>query len=139
MTLLLSEHTNGYSNNTDSGVVLPKKIGIIYSDVKREYFPTESQYITEKDSHKDAEIVAEYIRKMDIEVFLYPGNEGLAVNLQRDKVELVFNLVGSIRGKEYLESAIPAVLELVDIPYTGAGILGDSLGYNKFIIKKLTQ
>ena len=139
MVLLLSEHANNYSNNSDNGIALPKKIGVIYSEVKREYFPTESQYITEKNSHEEAEIVAEYIRKMDIEVFLYPGDEGLAVSLQRDKPELVFNLVGSIRGKEYLESAIPAVLELVDIPYTGAGILGESLGYNKFIIKKLQQ
>ena len=85
MVLLLSEHANNYSNNSDNGIALPKKIGVIYSEVKREYFPTESQYITEKNSHEEAEIVAEYIRKMDIEVFLYPGDEGLAVSLQRDR------------------------------------------------------
>jgi hypothetical protein len=29
---------------------LPKKVAILYSDVKREYFPTEAHYITEKDA-----------------------------------------------------------------------------------------
>jgi len=36
-------------------------------------------------------------------------------------------------------SAIPGVLELLDIPYTGADILGLSLDTNKFLIKKLLQ
>lgn len=139
MTLLLSDYINTDSNNLYSGVTLPKRVGIIYSDVKREYFPTESQYITEKDAFHDAQIVCDYLKRMGIEVYLYPGNDELVVGLHRDKPELVFNLVGSVRGKEYLESAIPAILELVDIPYTGAGILGESLGYNKFLIKKLQQ
>ena len=29
---------------------LPQKVGIIFSDVKRSYFPTQSQYITEKNA-----------------------------------------------------------------------------------------
>ena len=40
-------------------VVLPKKVGIIYSDVQRDFFPTESQYITEKDAEKDARLIGE--------------------------------------------------------------------------------
>jgi hypothetical protein len=38
-----------------------------------------------------------------------------------------------------LASAIPGVLELLDIPYTGADILGLSLDTNKFLVKKLLQ
>lgn len=52
---------------------------------------------------------------------------------------MVLNLTGSVKGNEYLASTIPGVLELLDIPYTGAGILGESLSYNKFLIKKLLQ
>ena len=60
---------------------LPKKVGIIYSEVKREYFPTESQYLTEKDSQSDAEITATYLNNLGVKTFLYPGDSNLPKNL----------------------------------------------------------
>jgi D-alanine-D-alanine ligase len=142
--------SNGHStNNSDkplpepgesgSGFPMPKRVGVIYSEVKREYFPTETQYITEKDAEHDAQVVASYLSKIGIEVELYPGDDGLVEHLKKDKPAMVFNIVGSVKGQEYLSSTIPAVLELLGIPYTGAGILGESLVYNKFLIKKLLQ
>ncbi|MFH1030286.1 MAG: hypothetical protein V1770_03445 [bacterium] len=118
---------------------MPKKAGVVFSEVKREYFPTEAQYITEKDALKDAEIVASYLIKMGIEPIFYPGSADLPERLNKDRPDMVFNLVGSVKGNEYLASTIPAVMELLDIPYTGAGILGESLVYNKFLVKKLLQ
>ncbi len=118
---------------------LPKKVGIVYSDVKREYFPTEAQYLTEKDALHDAKIVASYLNKIGIETLFYPGDTQLAEKLNKNRPDMVFNLVGSVKGNEYLASTIPAVMELLDIPYTGAGILGESLVYNKFLVKKLLQ
>ncbi len=118
---------------------LPQKIGIIHSEVKREYFATEDQYITEKDAIKDAEIVADYLEKMGIKTTLYPGDANLTDRLKADKPDMVFNLVDSVKGQEYLSSAIPGLLELLDIPYTGVGILGCSLCYNKFLVKKLLE
>ncbi len=125
--------------NGNHGYPLPKKAGIIYSDVKREYFPTEVQYLTEKEALKEAKIIASYLEKMNIKPLLYPGNANLPEKLRHDKPEVVLNLVGSVRGQEYLASTIPAVLELLEIPYTGAGILGESLSYNKFLVKKLLE
>ncbi len=118
---------------------LPKTVGIIYSEVKREYFPTEAQYLTEKDALRDARVIAKYLEKMGVKPLLYPGNASLAQSLQKDKPEVVLNLVGSVRGNEYLASTIPGILELLEIPYIGAGILGESLSYNKFLVKKLLQ
>ncbi|MEK7622519.1 MAG: hypothetical protein AAB430_01485 [Patescibacteria group bacterium] len=117
----------------------PKKIGILYSEVKREYFPTQEQYLTEKDALRDAQIIAKYLQKLGMEAELFPGNPELATALQKAKPDMVLNLVGSVKGHEYLAATIPGVLELLDIPYTGAGILGESLSYNKFLIKKLLQ
>lgn len=116
-----------------------KLIGIVYSDVKREYFPTEEAYITEKDSLDDAKIIEGYIKKLGFETKLYPGNPELPVRLKQDKPDMVVNLVGSVRGQDYLASTIPALLELLEIPYTGAGILGEALAYNKFVVKKLLE
>jgi len=76
---------------------------------------------------------------MHIKTKLYPASARLAEKLRRDQPDMVINMVGSVKGNEYLASTIPAVLELLDIPYTGAGILGESLSYNKFVIKKLLE
>lgn len=127
------------NNINNNGYDLPKRAGIVYSDVKREYFPTEAQYITEKDALNDAKVVASYLKKMGIETIFYPGNADLPERLNKEKPDMVFNLVGSVKGNEYLASTIPAVMELLDLPYTGAGILGESLVYNKFLVKKLLQ
>ena len=119
--------------------ILPQKIGIIYSDVHRGYFSTEAQYITEKDADKDANLIGDYLVRLGLSVHLYPGNARLPERLRKDKPELVINLVDSIKGDESLSAAIPGVLELLDIPYTGADILGLSLDSNKFLVKKLLQ
>jgi D-alanine-D-alanine ligase len=122
-----------------NGYDLPEKVGIIFSDVKREYFPTEEQYITEKDAKKDAQVIASYLRKLGIRIFLYPGNSVLTEKLKMDKPNLVINLADSVKGYESLAAAIPGVMELLDIAYTGADMLGMSLDTNKFVIKKLLQ
>jgi D-alanine-D-alanine ligase len=114
-------------------------IGLIHSDVKREYFATEVQYLTEKDAEKDAETIAQYLERLKIPTALYPANADLPARLRRDKPTMVFNLVDSVKGLEYLSSTVPALLELLEIPYTGAGILGKSLDTNKFLVKKLLQ
>jgi D-alanine-D-alanine ligase len=118
---------------------LPHTVGILYSDVNRLDFPTEAQYITEKDADVDAGLIGSYLETLGIQVHLYPGNADLPRLLAQDKPELVINLVDSIKGNESLSSAIPGVLELLDIPYTGADILGMSLDSNKFLVKKLLQ
>ena len=118
---------------------LPQNVGITFSDVKREYFPTEAQYITEKGANDDAALIGKYLSGLGIHVHLYPGNSGLPARLYRDKPDMVINLVDSVKGDESLASSIPGVLELLDVPYTGADILGLSLDTNKFLIKKLFQ
>ncbi|OGK23778.1 hypothetical protein A3D76_04175 [Candidatus Roizmanbacteria bacterium RIFCSPHIGHO2_02_FULL_37_9b] len=117
----------------------PKTAAIVYSDVKRRYFPTEEQYLTEKDAVKDAKVIAKYFVKLGIKPMLYPANSVLPKKLKKDKPDMVLNLVGSVKGEEYLAASIPGVMELLEIPYTGTGILGESLSYNKFLVKKLLQ
>lgn len=137
--LSLEEKENEKPPSKKNSYILPQKVGIIYSEVKREYFPTEAQYLTEKDAFSDARIVASYLKKLGITTHLYSGNASLPQRLREDKPNMVLNLVGSVKGNEYLASTIPAIMELLEIPYTGAGILGESLSYNKFLIKKLLQ
>jgi D-alanine-D-alanine ligase len=114
-------------------------VGILYSDVHRDDFPTEAQYITEKDAERDARIVGAHVEALGIEVRFHPGNAALTEWLAQNELDMVINLVDSIKGVESLASAIPGALELLGIPYTGAGILGLSLDTSKFLVKKLLQ
>lgn len=120
-------------------VSLPQQVALVYSDVQRSYFLTEALYITEKDAQVDAARIAAFLEALGISTRLYPGDNELATKLHRDRPELVINLVDSVKGAESLASAIPGVLELLEIPYTGAGILGLSLDTNKFLGCKLLQ
>ena len=122
-----------------NGKDLPTKIAVLYSDVKRSYFPTESQYITEKGAEADAKIIAKYIQNLGIKTHLLLADSNLPLHLKKIKPDIAINLVDSIKGNEALQSSIPGVLELLEIPYTGADTLGLSLVTNKFLIKKLLQ
>jgi D-alanine-D-alanine ligase len=129
------------SKRSDGDAVpqLPQKVGILYTDVQRADYPTEAQYITEKDAEPDAYVIGEYVRAMGIDVRFHPGNAALPAWLVENQLDMVINLVDSVKGIESLASAIPGALELLGVPYSGAGILGMSLGTNKFLVKKLLQ
>ena len=123
----------------DSKLDWPATVGVLYSHVRRDDFPTEAQYITEKDAEHDAQIIGEYLGTFGLDVRLYPGDTHLAERLRQDQPDMLLNLVDSVNGKENLAAAIPGVLELLDIPYTGADMLGMALDTNKFFIKELLQ
>jgi len=114
-------------------------VGIVFSDARREDFPTEEEYITEKDAEQDAARIGDALASLGVAVQLHPGNSALPERLREHMPDVVLNLVDSVKGEESLASAIPGVLELLGLRYTGAGILGLSLDTNKFVIKKLLQ
>ncbi|BCX14891.1 MAG: hypothetical protein KatS3mg088_574 [Patescibacteria group bacterium] len=126
-------------NNKTNGYQLPKTAAILYSEVKRKYFPTREQYLTEKDAKKDAQLVAKYLKKLGLKVYLYPGSDYVFEILRKKRPDVVLNMVDSVKGIENLSASIPGALELLDLPYTGAAILGKSLDTNKFLVKKLLQ
>ena len=118
---------------------LPKKVAILYSEVKRKYFPTYEQYLTEKDAQMEAESLVPYLRHLGIRTVLLPADTRLAGRLRRHRPNLVMNFVCSVRGCEYLSATVPAMLELLEIPYTGVNMLGFNLCMNKYMTKDLLQ
>jgi D-alanine-D-alanine ligase len=123
----------------DDPLPLPKKVAILYSDVKREYFTNEEMYLSEEGANLYAEQVAKYVTKMGIDVITIAGDDQMATNLQKYNPDMAINLVDSVRGQSTLGSSIPGVLEVLHIPYTGAGTLGWALGTNKFLMYQLLQ
>lgn len=118
---------------------LPKKVAIIYSDVRREYFLTEDEYISEEGADIYANDIAQYILRMGIDVVCFACDEQIADNLKKYKPCMVLNLVDSVRGQSNLGSSVIGLLEILNIPYTGAGTLGWSIGTNKFLMYQLMK
>ena len=118
---------------------LPKRIAILYSDARREYFPTEEQYITEAEVKSRALDIAGYLKKMNIDTALFPGNANITENLKKFKPDFAINLVDSVYGQEHLCATIPAALELLHIPYTGSGMMGQAINGNKYLTHNLLE
>lgn len=123
--------------NNHNGSHLPKKVAILYSDAKRRYFPTYEQYVTEKDAKDEAASFIPHLKELGIKTVLIPADSNMASRIKHHRPDLVIDLVCSVRGCEYLSSTAPATLELLEIPYTGASMLGFSISMNKYFTKEL--
>ncbi|HAZ29926.1 TPA: hypothetical protein DCY43_04300 [candidate division WWE3 bacterium] len=130
---------NHFGNGNGHKSVSISRAAIIYSYAERGFFPTEELYITEKNARDDAVCIARELEKMGVQATLIPSNDSIIDELGKTKPEIVFNLVDSIKGNEYLSATIPGILDMLDIPFTGAGLLGLAICYNKFLTKKLLQ
>jgi len=114
-----------------------KLIVVAYSHVEREWFPTEAAYEAEVEVEDRAEEVVERIAKLGIEAKSSPGDQYFLTNLLVDKPDLVVNLVDTLKGRDSLQTSVPAALELSNIPYTGAGMEGMVIGNNRNLTKRL--
>lgn len=119
--------------------MLPKKLAIIYSDVREKYFKTEEEYIAEVGADIYANDIAKYINKLGIDVVSFACDENIAINLRKYRPSMALNLVDSVRGQISLGASIIGLLEILGIPYTGAGTLGWSIGTNKYLMYQLLQ
>src|SRR4030042_2306016 len=114
-----------------------KLVAVAYSHVEREWFPTEDAYTAEGEGEERAQEVVEEVQKLGIEVKGHKGDQYFLTNLLVDKPDVVINLVDTLRGKDRLQTSVPAALELSNIPYTGAGMEGMIIGNNRNLTKRL--
>lgn len=90
----------------------------------------------ELDSETTVMAVAEALRAGGREVVLIEGNDVAYLRLLEKPVDIVFNMCEGLRG-ESRESHIPAILEMLGIPYTGSGVLTLALTLDKALAKKV--
>src|SRR5688572_2514191 len=109
-----------------------KLVAVAYSHVEREFFPTEEAYKAEIEVEQRAHDVVDVLTKLGIPAQAYPADQYFLTKLLVDKPDFVLNLVDTLRGKDALQTTVPAALELANIPYTGAGIQGLTLGNNRY-------
>lgn len=118
---------------------LPKRIAILYADARREYFPSEQVFVSEVEAKDRTAVIAGRLIKMGIHAATFPGNAQLTENLKKYRPDFVINCVDSVYGQEYLCATIPATLELLQVPYTGTGVMGMTINTNKFFTKNILE
>lgn len=90
----------------------------------------------EYDSESTVNAVANAIRTWGYDVCLIEGDETAYIKLLTQRPDMVFNMSEGIRG-ESRESQIPAMLEMLGIPYTGSGPLSLALTLDKPAAKRI--
>lgn len=112
-------------------------VAVAFSHVEREWFPTEDAYQAELEVENRALGVVKALEALGIPAKGYPGDPYFFTNLLVDHPDLVLNLVDTLRGKDALQTSVPAALELANIPYTGAGMAGLVIGNDRNLVKQL--
>lgn len=90
----------------------------------------------ELDSEHTVKAIAAALASAGHQVVLIEGDEDAYPKLRELRPDMVFNICEGLQG-ESRESQIPAMLEMLGIPYTGSGVLALALSLDKVAAKKM--
>ncbi|TFG33866.1 ATP-grasp domain-containing protein [Candidatus Thorarchaeota archaeon] len=96
----------------------------------------ESEFEVEYDPPHTIELIKHGIEAAGHEYIFIEADEDLLDNLRKIRPDLVFNRSEGLRG-ESRESHVPAMLEMLEIPYVGANVLTTAVCLNKGWTKKI--
>jgi D-alanine-D-alanine ligase len=90
------------------------------------------------DDPETTELQIKYLKKLGYKVFPIEANEEAYIKLYRlkNKIDLVFNMSEGLHGNDR-EAQIPAMLEMLQIPYTGSSPLAQAIILNKSKTKEI--
>ena len=95
-----------------------------------------SEFEVEYDPPHTIELIKHGIEATGHEYVFIEADENIVESLKRVKPDLAFNRAEGLRG-ESRESHVPAILEMLGIPYVGAGVLSTAVCLNKAWTKKV--
>jgi D-alanine-D-alanine ligase len=132
----IKERSRGSSRPARKG---PLKVGFTFN-VKRIKPTADGQQDTEAeyDSPTTLQAIREAIASHGHEVIDLEASPDLPMLLSTTPVDIVFNIAEGFRGRNR-ESQVPALLELLDIPYTGSDPATLSLALDKALAKKVVR
>lgn len=90
----------------------------------------------EFDSEKTVLAIAEALAQAGHRVLLIEANEDAYQQLRETRPDIVFNIAEGYRGSAR-ESHVPAILEMLGIPYTGSNVLTLAVALDKPSAKKI--
>jgi len=114
------------------------KIAITYN-LKKKDESKPADYFSECDSEETINAIISALKKkghtveaLDVE---YPK---LVSYFRKNKVDMVFNIAEGVKGK-FRESEVPAILDYLNIPYTGSDTFSLALALNKSLTKRILK
>ncbi len=116
------------------------RVGITYN-LKKDYGHQESQPIDlfeEYDIEETIDAIRDVLVRHGHEVVKLGGDTGLVDRVRQASVDIVFNIAEGLRGRNR-EAHIPALLEFLNIPYTGSDPLTLSLTLDKSMAKRVAM
>jgi D-alanine-D-alanine ligase len=114
------------------------KVGITYN-LKKDFSQEENQPIDlleEFDSEETIDAIRKALESEGHEVIKLGGDTHLIDRLRQTSVDIVFNIAEGLQGRNR-EAHIPALLEFLNIPYTGSDPLTLSLTLDKAMAKRI--
>ncbi len=116
------------------------KVGITYN-LKKDFSRQENQPIDsleEFDTEETIDAIRKVLESEGHEVIKLGGDTGLIDRLRQASVDIVFNIAEGLQGRNR-EAHIPALLEFLNIPYTGSDPLTLSLTLDKAMAKRVVM
>ena len=92
----------------------------------------------ELDSEKSVAGYERALRDAGHDVIPLEGDNALVTNLLKYKPDICFNTCEGHRGKSR-EAQVPAILDMLGIPYTGSGVMSLSIALDKAMTKRVLQ
>ncbi len=96
----------------------------------------DDEFEVEYDPPHTIELIKHGIEAAGHEYLFIEADENILENLKKAHPDLVFNRAEGVRG-ESRESHVPAILEMLGIPYVGANVLTTAICLNKATTKKV--
>jgi len=116
------------------------RVGITYN-LKKDFTRQENQPIDlleEFDSEETVDAIRTALESEGHDVVKLGGDVGLIDRLRQASVDIVFNIAEGLHGRNR-EAHIPALLEFLNIPYTGSDPLTLSLTLDKAMAKRIVM
>ena len=116
------------------------RVGITYN-LKKDFSQRENQpidFLEEFDSEETIDAIRKVLEGEGHEVIKLGGDTGLIDRLREASVDIVFNIAEGLQGRNR-EAHIPALLEFLNIPYTGSDPLTLSLTLDKAMAKRMVM
>ncbi len=107
-------------------------------NLKKKDLDKPADYFSEFDSGKTVFSIAEAIKQSGHSVSLVEAEEDLYFYFKSHKTDLVFNIAEG-KSSHIRESHVPAILDILNVPYTGSGVTTLALALNKAVTKKILR
>ena len=114
------------------------KIGITYN-LKDELSPSailDAESVEEFDTQHTIDSVCGIFEKNGYETVKLGSGLGIIEKIKNERVDFVFNIAEGIRGRNR-ESQVPAILEMLEVPFSGSDPLTLGMALDKIIAKRL--